>query len=109
MVSTIRPPAELFAGRNRTRKRRMRYRRFDTAAEAIRFAMEEIPAPVLIDVYLQVDDERFGAAQVRELYGNIACPLVGPIDTGRTGASPNGRPSFCSRRHMAKLPATPDV
>ena len=73
-------PAELFTGRNPKQRRPMRYRRFDTAAEAIRFAMEEIPAPVRFDVYLQVEDERFGANQIRELYQNIAYPLVRPID-----------------------------
>jgi hypothetical protein len=74
-------PAELFSSRNAKRRWPMRYRSFDTAAEAIRFAMEEIPAPVLFDVYLQVDDERFGANQIRALYENIAYPLVRTIDS----------------------------
>jgi hypothetical protein len=65
-------PAELFSSRNAKRRWPMRYRRFDTAAEAIRFAMEEIAPPVLFDVYIQVDDERFGAKQIRELYESIA-------------------------------------
>jgi hypothetical protein len=73
-------PAELFSGRNPKQGRRMRYRRFDTAAEAIRFAIEEIPAPGLFDVYLQVEDERFGAGQIRELYDNVAYPLVRPTE-----------------------------
>ena len=78
-------PAELFAGHARNRKQRMRYRRFDTAAEAIRFAMEEISAPVLFDVYLQIDDERFGANQIRELYDHASYPLVRPTDYTRSG------------------------
>jgi hypothetical protein len=69
-------PAELFSSRNAKRRWPTRYRRFDTAAEAIRFAMEDTPAPVLFDVYLQVDDERLGAKQIRALYENIAYPLV---------------------------------
>ena len=51
------------------------YRRFDTAAEAIRFAIEELPPPLLVGAYLQVEDERFDSDQIRELYRNAAYPL----------------------------------
>ena len=71
-------PAELFSSRHRNRKRGMRYQRFHTAAEAIRFAIEDIPAPVLSEVFLQVEDERFNAYQIRELYENTAYPLIRP-------------------------------
>jgi hypothetical protein len=37
-------PAELFPAKVRTGRRRVNYRRFDTAAQAIRFAIEELPA-----------------------------------------------------------------
>ena len=37
-------PAELFPSRNRKFKQVIKYRRFDNAAEAIRFAIEEIGA-----------------------------------------------------------------
>jgi hypothetical protein len=73
-------PAELFASRVRGRKRSMQYRRFDTAAEAIRFVIEEIPAPILFHVYLQVRDERLGFQQIRELYEDSAYPLLRRID-----------------------------
>ena len=66
-------PAELFL--TRTRKRAgYRYRRFGTAAEAIRFA-EEIPPPLLVGAYLQVGDERFSSGQIHELYESAAYPL----------------------------------
>ena len=54
----------------------MRYRRFDTAAEAICFAIEELPAPMLTGVYLQVEDERFDGDQIRELYDSAAYPFA---------------------------------
>ena len=53
-------PAELFPSRSKT-ARNIPYKRFDTAAEAIRFAIEEIPPPALLGVCLEVDDGRFGA------------------------------------------------
>ena len=66
-------PADLFLARNRKRGG-VRYRRFETAAEAIRFA-EELPPPLLLGAYLQVGDERFNRGQIRELYENAAYPL----------------------------------
>jgi hypothetical protein len=68
-------PADFFPGRGRVR-RSIQYRRFDTAAEAIRFAVEEIPAPLLLGAYLQVDDERFAADEIRALYASKAYPFA---------------------------------
>ena len=66
--------AELFPAKVRT-GRRIRYWRFDTAAEAIRFAIEELPAPLLAGAHLQVEDERFAGEEIRELYESVAYPL----------------------------------
>ena len=68
-------PAELFLTKVRT-GRRIHYRRFDTAAEAIRFAIEELPAPLLAGAYMQVEDERFAGEEIRELYESAAYPLA---------------------------------
>lgn len=68
-------PAELFPAKVR---RRIHYRRFDTAAEAIRFAIEELPAPSLAGAYMQVEDERFAGEEIRELYESTAYPLARP-------------------------------
>jgi hypothetical protein len=72
-------PAELFPTRGRSGSRRpMSYRRFDRAALAIRFAIEELPAAMLFGAYLQVEDDRFDSEQIRALYDNAAYPLARP-------------------------------
>ena len=43
-----RAPAELFTGRSARGARPMRYHRFDTGAEAVRFAIETLPSDQLI-------------------------------------------------------------
>ena len=70
-------PAELFLGRLR-KGRGIQYRRFDTAAEAIRFAMEELPPSMLVGAHLLVQEERFAGDEIRELYESAAYPLDRP-------------------------------
>jgi len=70
-------PDDFFSALGR-KGRSVRYRRFDTAAEAIRFAVEELPPPMLVGAYLQVDDERFDSDQIRELYQGAGYPLERP-------------------------------
>ncbi len=53
----------------------MTYRRFDSGAEAIRFAIEELPSDVLFGTVLEVNEQRFDAAQIRKLYESKAYPL----------------------------------
>ena len=73
-------PAELFPGRSKTLEGNAAYKRFETAAEALRFAVEEMPAPALIGTYLEVDEARFGSQEIRYLYENAAYPLTRPQD-----------------------------
>ena len=68
-------PAELFLARSRAAKSRRKYTRFDTAAEAVRFVVEELPAAVLPGTYLLVDEERFGVDEIRHLYDSAGYPL----------------------------------
>jgi len=69
-------PAELFPSRSKAGKGQVKYKRFDTAAEALRFAVEELPPPALLGAYLEVDEARFGVAEMRYLYESAAYPLA---------------------------------
>ena len=51
-----------------------RYRRFATAAEAIRFAVEEMPVKTL-GAWMQVGEDRFNSDEITELYESSEYPL----------------------------------
>jgi hypothetical protein len=51
------------------------YKRFKTAAAAIRFAIEELPSSLLAAAALEVGDHRYDAQQIRKLYDASAYPL----------------------------------
>jgi hypothetical protein len=69
--------AELFPGAARpSRRQPVGYRRFASAAEALRFAMEELPPQSLAGAALEVGDERFDSHGMRELYEAADYPLV---------------------------------
>jgi hypothetical protein len=70
-----RAPAELFPSRNRKSRQLVKYRRFDTAADAIQFAMEKLPAPALLGAFIEIDEARLGHAVIRELYESPDYPL----------------------------------
>ena len=66
--------AELFPNRG-MRGRPVGYRRFNRAADAIRFAIEELPPQALVGAWLEVSEERFDAAGIRRLYDCPDYPL----------------------------------
>ena len=68
-------PAELFPSRSKKGRGQVSYKRFDTAAEAIRFAVEDVPPPALLGAYLEVDEARFGLHEIYYLYERAAYPL----------------------------------
>jgi hypothetical protein len=69
--------AELFPARNQKFNREFaRYRRFDNAAEALRFAMEEMPPKSLVGAWLEVEEERFDTSAMRRLYDSTEFPLA---------------------------------
>ena len=68
--------AELFPTRSRTTRRQpIGYKRFDRAADAIRFAIEDLPPELLIGAYLEVDEQRFDGPAIRRLYDSERYPL----------------------------------
>jgi len=58
-------PAELFTAKRKGRPRQqLDYRRFATAAETIRFAVEDFPAIRTLGAWMQVGDERFNSEEI---------------------------------------------
>ena len=69
--------AELFsAGSRKSRRQPLGYRRFARAADAIRFAIEEMPQSLLTGSYLEVDEVRFDSSEIRHLYDSAKYPLA---------------------------------
>ncbi len=69
-------PAELFPSRSKKGGRPAGYRRFESAAQAIRFAIEEMPSELLLGAVLEVDEERIDGAGIRQLYDSDLYPLA---------------------------------
>jgi hypothetical protein len=69
-------PAELFIAKSKAGTRQpLTYRRFATAAEAIRFAVEELPAVRTLGAWMQVGDQRFDGDDIQRLYESDDYPL----------------------------------
>jgi len=69
--------AELFPTRGRKSQRHsFGYKRFARAADAIRFAIEELPPALLVGAFLEVDEERFNDQGIRQLYESADYPLT---------------------------------
>ena len=67
--------AELFIPKGKPGARRSPgYRRFATAAEAIRFAIEEFPAVRTLGAWMKVGEERFNGDDIQRLYESTSYP-----------------------------------
>jgi hypothetical protein len=69
--------ADLFSMKSRNGRRQpLSYRHFASAAEAIRYAIEDIPAQFLIGTLLETDDSRYDSRQIHRLYESSRFPLA---------------------------------
>jgi hypothetical protein len=67
--------AELFPCPGKKGRSQMKYKRFASAGEAIRFAVEDLSPFVLRGACLEVDEARFGHHEIYYLYESAAYPL----------------------------------
>jgi Arc/MetJ-type ribon-helix-helix transcriptional regulator len=70
--------AELFISAGRSG---LRFRRFASAADAIRFAIEKLPANALSSARLDVEDQQYDDKQIRGLYDSDRYPLTRHISS----------------------------
>src|SRR5262245_37381893 len=96
--------AELYPTRSwKRRAGHVTYKRFEVAAEALRFAMEELPSELLSGTYLEVGEERFNGRQIRLLYEDKKypfprkLPLSRPLQDNSTNRSPRKAADIQSR------------
>ena len=68
--------SELFCARRQRSRGSMEYRRFARAAEAVRFAMEDLPPELLASACLEVEEERYDREGIRRLYECNEYPLT---------------------------------
>ena len=66
-------PAELFLAKP-AKGSREKYRRFATAAEALRYAVEDLRTPKTFGAWLQIGDERFNSIEIECLYEALRNP-----------------------------------
>ena len=75
-------PAEIYSSGGTTRRKQsMSYRRFPSSAQAIRFAIEELPQIMQRGTVMEVGDDRFEFEAIRALYDSADYPLVRGADS----------------------------
>ena len=66
-------PAELFLAKP---AKGTKYRRFATAAEALRYAVEDLKTPKAFGAWLEVGDARFNSSEIQRLYEADEYPVA---------------------------------
>ena len=69
-----RAPAELFPAPSH-RRGPLRYHRFESLAEAVRFAEEEMTAAERVGTLIEADEVRYMGAEISALYAAAGYPL----------------------------------
>ena len=79
-----RAAAELFPARYKARMiGAVTYKRFAAAGEAIRYALEVLPASSLLGTFLEVNEKRFDSNDIRRLYESVEYPLSRQLAANR--------------------------
>ncbi len=69
--------ADLFSMSNRKGRRQpLGYKHFESAAEAIRYAVEEIPIQNRVSTLLEADESRYDSKEIHRLYESPSFPLA---------------------------------
>lgn len=80
--------AELYSSSGTgARKRPVSYRRFDSSAEAIRFAIEELPQIMQRGTVMEIGEDRFEFEDIRVLYESDEFPLARNAGDDADGSS----------------------
>ena len=75
MVIDYAARAELFVAKRYAKSASAQYKRFNSASEAIRYCIEELPENALMGSFLEVDEKRFEGKAIQALYASDAYPL----------------------------------
>ncbi|HEY8577977.1 MAG TPA: hypothetical protein VIL88_16745 [Devosia sp.] len=67
--------AELYVTKRHARRAPAQYKRFNSASEAIRYCIEELPQQALNGSILEVDEQRFEGLAIQALYLAEGYPL----------------------------------
>lgn len=68
-------PAEIYASRGGgARSRPITFYRFDNAADAIAFVIEQLPGEMQLGTVMEIGEDRFTGDEIRRLYGSDNFP-----------------------------------
>ena len=73
--------AELFPASS-ARRGKVSYRRFGSLAEALRYAIEELSPALIVGAYLEANEIRYAASEMRQLYDADEYPLPRRVPPG---------------------------